>query len=80
MDYLVIDAGFKQGKDRNLLFATNDKHEAIKVAKDSGSGVVVINQNEKDKSEEIIFIYSLIKSGETSNLLCLLSESLAVKS
>jgi hypothetical protein len=54
MDYLVIDAGFKQGKNRNVLFATNDKQEAIKVAKDSGSGVVVIKQNEKNKSEEII--------------------------
>lgn len=49
MKYLVADAGFKHGKDRNLLFATNDKQEAIKVAKDSGSGVVVIKQNEKDK-------------------------------
>ena len=56
MDYLVIDAGFKQGKDRNLLFATNDKHEAIKVAKDSGSGVAVIKRNNRDKSEEIIFV------------------------
>ena len=56
MDYLVIDAGFKQGKDRNVMFATNDKQDAIKAAKDSGSGVTVLKCNERDKSELIIFV------------------------
>jgi hypothetical protein len=59
MDYLVIDAGDKLGKERNIMFATNDKKEAIRVAKDSGSsGVVVIKQNKKDNTEQIIFVSS----------------------
>ena len=56
MKYLVIDAGFKQGKDRNVMFATNDKQEAIKAATDSGSGVTVIKRNGQDKNEEIVFV------------------------
>jgi len=46
MKYKVVDAGYKLGKDENVLFATNDKQEAIKVANDSGFGVIVIKINE----------------------------------
>ena len=52
MKYLVADAGFKHGKDRNLLFATNDRQEAVKAAKDSGSGVVVIKKMGKIKARK----------------------------
>ena len=55
-DYLVIDSGYKHGKDKNVLFATNDRQEAITAAKESGSGVLVIRQNENSKNEQIIFI------------------------
>jgi len=56
MDYLVVDCGYKLGKDENVLFATNDIQEAITVAKESGSGVMVIKQNIKQDEREIIFI------------------------
>ena len=38
------------------MFASNDKQEAISVAKDSGFGVSVIKQNDKEGGEKIIFI------------------------
>jgi hypothetical protein len=56
MKFLVIDAGYKQGKDRNILFATNNKRKAITVAGEVGQGVSVIEKTERDESEKIIFI------------------------
>ncbi len=43
MDYQVLGAGYNYGKeDADILFATNDKEEAIEAAKDFGQGTVVI--------------------------------------
>ena len=42
MKYQVIDAGFKLGKEKNVIFATNDKQEAIKAANNWGEGTVVL--------------------------------------
>ena len=56
MDYLVVDAGFNYGKDKNILFASNDRDEAITAARESGSGVMVIKRREESENEEIIFI------------------------
>ena len=48
MDYLVLDAGYNYGKeDADVIFATNDKAEAIKAAKDFGSGTVVVKVDQK---------------------------------
>jgi hypothetical protein len=56
MEYLVVDAGYLLGKDKNKIFATNDKSEAIKAAAEAGSGVVVLSYNHKIKSREIIYV------------------------
>jgi hypothetical protein len=54
MDYLVIDAGYNFGKeDADILFATNDKYEAIEAAKDFGQGTVVVFIDEKGNKQRI---------------------------
>ena len=47
MDYLVLDAGYNYRKDADVMFATNDKEEAIEAAKDFGQGTVVLFVDEK---------------------------------
>lgn len=43
MDYLVLDTSYNFGKeDADVSFATNDKQEAIKAAKNFGQGKVVV--------------------------------------
>ncbi len=48
MDYLVLDPAYNFGKaDADVMFATNDKAEAIEAAKDFAAGTVVVFVNEK---------------------------------
>lgn len=55
MDYLVLDCGYNYGKeDADVMFATNEKEEAIEVAKDFGQGTVVVFVS-KDDSKQRIF-------------------------
>lgn len=54
MDYLVLDTGYNFGKDADVLFATNEKEEAIEAAKDFGQGTVVVKVD-KDSSKQRIF-------------------------
>ena len=42
MDYIVVDSGFKSGKERNILFAPNEKDEAIEYTDEIGPGLVVM--------------------------------------
>jgi hypothetical protein len=54
MDYLVIDARYNFGdEDGDILFATNDKDEAIEAAKDFGQGTVVVFVIEKGERQRI---------------------------
>ncbi len=54
MDYLVLDCGYNYGiLDADILFATNEKEEAIEAAKDFGAGTVVVFVNEKGKNIKI---------------------------
>lgn len=39
MKYQVVDAGYKLGKDKMVMFATNDKQEKIRVTNEVGSGL-----------------------------------------
>lgn len=56
MKYQVVDAGYKLGKDKNVMFATNDKNKAIQAAKESGEGVIVLETGEENKNKRIVFI------------------------
>ncbi len=56
MKYLVMDAGYCVDKDANAIFGTNDKQEAILVARDFGSGTVVVRADGEEK--EIVYIAS----------------------
>ena len=43
MYFKVLDSGYNYGKeDADILFATNDKDEAIEAAKDFGQGTTVV--------------------------------------
>ncbi len=54
MDYLVLNCGYNYGiLDADILFATNEKEEAIEAAKDFGAGTVVVFVNEKGNKERI---------------------------
>ncbi len=54
MDYLILDAGYNFGKeDADILFATNDKQEAIEAAKDFGQGTTVVFVDEKGNKHRI---------------------------
>lgn len=55
MDYQVLDVSYNYGKeDADVMFATNDKEEAIEAAKDFGQGTVVVFVD-KDGSKQRIF-------------------------
>lgn len=54
MDYQVLGAGYNYGKeDANILFATNDKNEAIEAAEDFGQGTVVIFLDNEGSKQRI---------------------------
>jgi hypothetical protein len=54
MDYLVLDCGYNYGKDdADIMFATNEKDEALETAKDFGAGTVVVKVDEKGNKERI---------------------------
>ncbi len=54
MDYLVIDAGYNFGKEgADVLFATNNRDEAIEAAKDFGQGTTVVFVDEKGEKQRI---------------------------
>ena len=59
--YQVADAGYKLGKEKNILFATNDRSEAVKAANDSGEGVIVL-KNQTNNSDELIVYISPYKT------------------
>ncbi len=42
MKFLVVDTPYKNGKQRNIMFATNNRQKAIRVSRESGLGVSVI--------------------------------------
>ncbi len=61
MKYSVVDAGYKLGKEKNVMFATNSLKEAVAVAKDAGEGILVIEnllskQNALNAGERIVFV------------------------
>ncbi len=53
MDYLILDTGYNFGKDADVMFATNDKQEAIEVAKDFGQGTVVVFIDKEGNKQRI---------------------------
>ena len=54
MDYLVLDCGYNYGKeDADVMFATNDKKEAIEAAKDFGQGTVVVTLDKEGNKQRI---------------------------
>ncbi len=53
MDYLVLNTGYNYGKDADVMFATNDKEEAIEAAKDFGQGTVVVFVDKEGNKERI---------------------------
>ncbi len=58
MDYLVLDCGYNYGKEgADVMFATNEKEEAIETAKDFGQGTVVVFVD-KDGNWQRIFTTS----------------------
>lgn len=56
MKYLVIDPGFMEGKERNPVFGTNIKKEAIRTADELGEGFVVVRQKTAEKGERIVYV------------------------
>jgi hypothetical protein len=54
MDYLVLDAAYNYGKaDADVMFATNDKQEAIEAAKDFGQGTVVVTLDKNGNKQRV---------------------------
>lgn len=54
MDYLVLDPAYNFGKeDADVMFATNDKIEAIESAKEFGQGTVVVFADKKGNKRRI---------------------------
>jgi hypothetical protein len=54
MDYQVLDQGYNLGRENvDVLFATNDKDEAIEAAKDFGQGTVVVFVDKEGNKERI---------------------------
>ncbi len=53
MEYLVLDTGYNFGKGADVMFATNDKEEAIEAAKDFGQGTVVVFVDKKGNKQRI---------------------------
>ncbi len=57
MDYQVLGSGYNFGKeDASILFATNDKQEAIETAKDFGKGTVVVFVDEDGGKQRIFTV------------------------
>lgn len=54
LPYIVVDMRWHTGEDYQVLFATNERDEAITAARESGGGSTVIYSDEKD--ELVIFI------------------------
>ena len=57
MQYEVIDPRYFSNKDTNVMFASNDKQEAIFVADEIGAGTVVVRCDESGL-REIVYIAS----------------------
>ncbi len=54
MDYLVLDCSYNYNKENaNVMFATNEKEEAIEAAKDFGQGTVVVFVDKKGNKQRI---------------------------
>ncbi len=54
MKYLVLEGRFNfDEKNANVMFATNDKLEAIEAAKDFGQGMVVVTVDKKGNKQRI---------------------------
>ncbi len=47
MKYLVMEGRYNFGQEADVMFATNDKEEAIEAAKDFGQGMVVVCLDKK---------------------------------
>ncbi len=47
MKYLVMEGRYNFGQETDVMFATNDKEEAIEAAKDFGQGMVVVCLDKK---------------------------------
>lgn len=51
---MVLDTGYNFGKeDADVMFATNEKEEAIQAAKNFGQGTVVVFVNKEGNKERI---------------------------
>jgi hypothetical protein len=53
MDYSVLNTAYNFRKDADVLFASNDKEEAVQAAKDFGQGTVVVFVNEEGNKQRI---------------------------
>ena len=51
--YLVMEGRYNFEKEADIMFATNDKGEAIQAAKDFGNGMVVLEVDEKGNKKRI---------------------------
>jgi hypothetical protein len=54
MQYQVIDVRYTIDKHTNVLFASNDKQEAMTVAEEIGQGTVVV-RNDESGLREIVY-------------------------
>lgn len=55
MKYQVMDCRYTKDSKVDILFATNDKREAIIVADEIGSGATVV-RNDEELDPEVIYI------------------------
>jgi hypothetical protein len=53
MDYLDLETAYNFEKEADVLFATNEKEEAIQAAKDFGQGTVVVFVNKEGRKQRI---------------------------
>ncbi len=53
MKYLVMEGRYNFGQEADVMFATNDKEEAIEAAKDFGQGTVVVTLDEEGNKQRI---------------------------
>jgi hypothetical protein len=51
MKFLVVDTAYKNGKERNIMFATSNRQKAIRVSRESGLGVSVIEISDNAGSD-----------------------------
>lgn len=59
LPYKVVDMRYHTGDDYQVMFATNDRWEAIEAAKDAGSKATVIKVND-DGFETVILLLIII--------------------